>query len=261
MKRLALSTIGLTLVVMAGACASGPKQLYEGARRSPSEESLLTVASPLEVIRIDDDRFPAFLASGAKKFALLPGDRVVVVRFNVNYTSEGGDEERVTSAAYVLELELAPGGHYGLDARRPDELADAQRFAASPTFSFVDLETDETRVLDLDGKARSVSDAMRDASAKLEGEGQGKQARDEAAQQATSSTTPPAVVIATAPLSSDEAATDTTDAKPSAGATVTTAPRSEALAQLEAWWQRASQADRASFREQVCPAPTESGDQ
>jgi len=260
MKRLTLGAIGLALAVMLGACASGPRQLYEGARRTPAEESLLAVASALEVIRIDDDRFPAFFASGDKKLALLPGDHAVVVRFNDNYTSEGGLDERVTSAAYVLELELAPGGRYRLDARRPDTLADAREFAASPTISFVDLETDEGRELDLEGKGRSVTDAMLAASAGQEREGRGEQALDEPAQEVTSSTTTPAEAIAMPPLRSDQAATDTRDAEPSAGATATTAHRSQALAQLEVWWGRASKADRERFLEQVRPAATASDD-
>ncbi|MBW2418626.1 MAG: DUF2057 family protein [Deltaproteobacteria bacterium] len=244
---------GLALTL--GGCksmeSSSKKVLYQSSQSPASELSVITVATALDVKHVNEQKFYTFLErSGDKELRLAPGVNRIVVRFVESYGDEEEGTEILRSGDQPVELDLAKGSRYRLETRTPSDRQAAERYVNGLIeLWLVDQQSGERIDLrpEQDGNYRPVAD--------LGGSGEPRMAGTGAAAAATAST----ATTSTATTSTATTSTATTSTAKTATAKTTAAASSNGekslvLEELERWWARADEQDRAAFHEQICPA-------
>lgn len=132
----AFTTIALTLA----GCTSAPIRLYEGAPRAAQEVAVLQVGEPVVLISVDGRDVPALLLAGAKQqVEVLPGERVLAVRYSQLWDLSASEHEVVRSKPVAVRFQAQPGAIYQFRFPAPKNVEQARRFAKAPAFELVQV--------------------------------------------------------------------------------------------------------------------------
>ncbi len=251
MARGASWILGFGLVALLAGCegSSGPKQMYEGASLPASEVSVLELGDTLDLVRVDDRDHSAMISMGAQRFALLPGERRVEVRFYYVFQTEGGDEEAVRSPAYHLLLKLEAGGNYRVQAEKFTDAGTAKRAMSDLELFLVDLDSGDIRKLAVQDKVKAEREKAETLTVVAGTAATATAASNEAPESA-------AGTVAASNTSTDaSAATATAAAGATAAAATATAGNRDPLQEIKNIWNGASSDERATIRAWIAEQP------
>lgn len=124
-------------LLTAGCAAQGPLKVYDGPVRPAAEVAEVVAPEQVEVMSIDGREPPPGFLRSQVRFALLPGEHVLSLRYVelFNIGSEGHEVIRSRQAA--VRFTAVAGGVYRLDYPRQSGRDAAREFAKAPRFRLV----------------------------------------------------------------------------------------------------------------------------
>lgn len=131
-------------VFLAGCAVTGNQRLYDGPARGEAELALVDVPDQVQLLSIDGRDLPGGLLQRKQTVELLPGERVLTLRYVELFQFGAGDHEVVRSRPAALRVTLAAGQRYRVTVEnRPTSLEMARKYARDPAFALTALASGE----------------------------------------------------------------------------------------------------------------------
>lgn len=132
--------VAVLMVSTLSGCAglNKPISAYEGPLRPVAEVAVLTVPEEIQVLAVDGREVTSYLlGSRDQAVHVLPGERVLTVRYVKLFELSANDHEVVRSRPAAIRFEARAGQAYSFRFVEPAKVEAAREFAKAPVFELV----------------------------------------------------------------------------------------------------------------------------